>query len=672
VSLLATALLLAAVAAAQDEPPPPPPPPPDDAESDVEVTVSARRPVAREPTIRVVEAEEVARVPGSQGDTLRAVLNFPGVARPSWTGGNLVLRGASPEDSQVFLEGQEIPILYHFGGLRSTFNPRFLEAVEFVPGNFAPDYGSAIGGIVNVRVRDPAGDELRGEASASIYDAGVALEGPLSSTWSLGGAFHRSYIDTILPRVLPSDAPLSFDTAPRYYDYQLVSSWSPGAGERARFYFYGSMDKLQLVFDEPQEDPTIRGTVRGRVMFHALQGSWERPVGPLKQETSVQLTTQQFDTAVGNDIAFKLDVKRISARSTWSARLSPALEARAGVDLRWSWAEIDARTPEPPVEGEPFVPISARPRVAVVKASEDYAPAAFAELRVEPLSGVTVLPGLRVDWYRAIDRWTVDPRLNVRWAAWSDTVLKGGVGVYQQDPEPQESDDDIGTPQLRAERSVHASLGVERRVAEGVDLDVTVFRKWLDRMVVRNPAFESDPSQQRYLSDGEGRIQGLELQLRARLGPRFGGFVAYTYQRSFRTDRAGEAERPFDFDQPHILTVAGTYDLPRGWAVGARFRLVSGNPDTPVEDSVYVPGSDVYVPVFGDVNSDRLAPFHALDVRVDKVWQRRGWKAGVFLDVQNVYNRGNPEGWDYRFDYRERTSLTGLPILPILGARAEW
>ncbi|HET7755312.1 MAG TPA: TonB-dependent receptor [Anaeromyxobacteraceae bacterium] len=657
-----------------DAPPPPPPPPPPDDEgaSDVEVTVRAERPVAREPTIRVVEAEEVARVPGSQGDTLKAVLNFPGVGRAPFSGGNLVLRGASPGDSQVFLEGQEIPILYHFGGLRSTFNPRFLEAVEFVPGNFAPDYGRAIGGIVNVRVRDPARDELRGDATASVYDAGVALEGPLSRTWSLGGAFHRSYIDVILPRVLPSDANVSFDTAPRYYDYQLVSSWSPRAGERARVFFYGSLDKLQLVFKEPQDDPSIRGTLRGRVMFHALQGSWERPVGPLRQQTSIQLTTQQIDTAVGNDIAFKLDVQRISVRSTWSARVSRAVEARAGVDVRWAWAGIDARTPQPPEEGEPPLPVSARPRIAVKKSSEDDAQGAFAELRVEPGAGVTLLPGVRLDRYGAIDRWTLDPRLNVRWAAWRDTVLKGGIGVYQQDPEPQESDRDIGTPDLRAERSVHASAGVERRIVEGVDLDVTVFRKWLDRLVVRNPAFEGDPTQRRFTNEGEGRIYGLELELRARLGPSFTGFVAYTYQRSLRTDRPGEAERPFDYDQPHILTIAGTRDLRGGWAVGARFRLVSGNPFTPITDSVYVPGNDVYVPLFGAVNSDRLAPFHALDVRIDKTWQRRGWKAGVFLDVQNVYNRGNPEGWNYRYDYRQRTPLTGLPILPILGARAEW
>ena len=68
-----------------------------------------------------------------------------------------------------------------------------------MPGNFSPDYGRLTGGIVNARVRDPAKDLVRGEADFNLYDAGVALEGPLSKTWSIGGAFRRSWIDTVLP-----------------------------------------------------------------------------------------------------------------------------------------------------------------------------------------------------------------------------------------------------------------------------------------------------------------------------------------------------------------------------------------------------------------------------------------------------------------------------------------
>ena len=60
------------------------------------------------------------------------------------------------------------------------------------------------------------------------------------------------------------------------------------------------------------------------------------------------------------------------------------------------------------------------------------------------------------------------------------------------------------------------------------------------------------------------------------------------------------------------------------------------------------------------------------DLRVDRFWTFDRWRLSAYLDVQNVYNRANQEGWQYSFDYRQRTPLTGLPILPILGAKGEW
>jgi len=57
---------------------------------------------------------------------------------------------------------------------------------------------------------------------------------------------------------------------------------------------------------------------------------------------------------------------------------------------------------------------------------------------------------------------------------------------------------------------------------------------------------------------------------------------------------------------------------------------------------------------------------------VDKTWTFDRWKLAAYLDVQNVTNHGNQEGWSYSFDYRERQALTGLPILPILGVKGEW
>ena len=88
--------------------------------------------------------------------------------------------------------------------------------------------------------------------------------------------------------------------------------------------------------------------------------------------------------------------------------------------------------------------------------------------------------------------------------------------------------------------------------------------------------------------------------------------------------------------------------------------------------SVYDATGDVYVPQYGAVNSERLGTFSALDLHVDRIWNFDRWRLSLYLDVQNVTNRANQEGWQYSYDYRQRQPLTGLPILPILGLKGEW
>ena len=137
-------------------------------------------------------------------------------------------------------------------------------------------------------------------------------------------------------------------------------------------------------------------------------------------------------------------------------------------------------------------------------------------------------------------------------------------------------------------------------------------------------------------------------------------------------DAPGKEPRLADFDQTHILTVLGSYRLGRGWELGARFRLVTGNPDTPIVGSLYNANAGVYTPIFGKYNSERMGTFHQLDVRVDKRWTFDGWRLSTYLDIQNVYYAKNPEGYQYNYNYTQKSTINGLPIIPSLGVRGEF
>jgi hypothetical protein len=155
------------------------------------------------------------------------------------------------------------------------------------------------------------------------------------------------------------------------------------------------------------------------------------------------------------------------------------------------------------------------------------------------------------------------------------------------------------------------------------------------------------------------------------LGERFTGWIAYTFSRAERLDSGATAWRLFDYDQTHILTALGSYRLSKRWTLGSRFRYVSGNPRTPVVGGVVDASADLYQPLYGAVNSSRNPAFHQLDLRVDRRWVFNRWILDAYLDVQNVYNHKSPEGLAYSYDYRQSEPQGGLPILTILGIRAE-
>ncbi|PIE05664.1 MAG: hypothetical protein CSA75_03575, partial [Sorangium cellulosum] len=121
-------------------------------EGTLEVIIRGKRP-PREVTKRTLEKREIEKIPGTSGDALRSLQNLPGVARPPGLAGLLIVRGSAPDDTEVFIDGMIVPLVYHFGGLSSVVPTEMLERIDFYPGNFSAQYGRVMGGIVDVGIR---------------------------------------------------------------------------------------------------------------------------------------------------------------------------------------------------------------------------------------------------------------------------------------------------------------------------------------------------------------------------------------------------------------------------------------------------------------------------------------------------------------------------------------
>ena len=635
---------------------------------------------------RTLTRAEIQKVPGTFGDPIRVIQNFPGVARAPFGLGQLIVRGANPNQTLTYFDGVEIPLLFHLAGGPSIVNGEFLDRVDFFPGGFGARYGRAVGGVVDVASRRGAADTWHGVAKVDLLDSSLFVEVPITKDVSVAAAARRSYIDALLPLVLPRDPQGgSLLVLPAYWDYQVRLDVGGRKGEKLAdgassysLFAFGSEDTLKIIATGGGRNVDLQ--LETRTTFHRLIGAWNYRSGN---------TTFKVTPYVGLDLAkvdfgiAKLNADRFTAglRADLGVEVSDFFTLRAGADIYNNTLVGNAEIPV--ISGVQFVGFpGAEPKVGtqtIRRVINSFDGALYTEADFS-IGKFTATPGIRVS-HAVISgqvRSAADPRLWARWQLLDTTSIKGSIGLYTQPPAATDMEPPpFGTPGLTHERAFQSSLGVAHKFSDWVNVDLTGFYNRRFENVVSPGATTVNPdgtvTTTRAANLGLGRAYGLEVMLRHEVSKNFFGWIAYTFNRS-EERRAGSGQDYVQstFDQTHILTAVGSYKLPFGFEIGARFRFVTGRPKTPLVHNfdIYQADSNSYSGMFGPRNSTRIKDFHQLDIRLDKNFVFEKWTLNVYVDVQNVYNQANVEASFTDYRQRQEYDVPGIPILPVLGVKA--
>ena len=623
--------------------------------------------------VRLSEAE-IKTVPGTFGEPTRVVATLPGVARSPFGLGYYVIRGASFENTGILMDGFPSLLLYHFFGGPAVIHPEFIETVDFYPGGYPVEHGRWTAGLINVGTKDTPRDRWHAIFDIDLLKAGAFFSVPFDEgKGAVAAAFRKSYYELLLPAVTDEDVMLS------YWDYQLRLSYDFSPQTRLVAFFLGSGDDLSSATAGDPEDFEDEGsnTTFG-MMFHRAQFHVTHEFSKatkLRSDTLIayNLTDTRFSRSGEPELRVAMEAVVVGQRLKLSHAFSGALELAGGLDLNAFYLSANVSVPTRDTIGE--IPKPAfDPLVfngTITEGEIDLA--GWIAVEWEPLEGLRLIPGLRLDWfdYNGHHNVTLDPRLTVRWQVVDPLTVKMGVGLFHQAPDLQEIDRQYGNPELPPEESIQTSLGFEFRLPGDWEIDVTGFYNHMTKLA----AFTSDVAaggeegldRVNYTPRGTGRAYGIELLVRKRLSKWIHGWLTYTLSRSERLIDKGYYEL-FDFDQTHVLNLAWTVNLPYEISIGARFRLTSGNITDRIVGSVYDADADLYDPVYQ--GKERLPLFHQLDIRIDKTWTFDDWILSTYIDIQNVYYAKNGEFYTYKYDYTDRALVSGVPILPTLGIRA--
>jgi outer membrane receptor protein involved in Fe transport len=552
--------------------------------------------------------------------------------------------------------------------VQSILPSEMIDSIEFIPGGFDVQYGRSTGGVINIHVRPSRADQWTGFAELSFINAGGYIEGPVSRAHHirLTAAFRRSVIDALLPLALSDSDHLSFTTNPQYYDGQLRLDWSPGDHDDVSLIGFTSWDFAAAgIGQENALDPNASGSFSNRVGFTRVAPSWHHHDHDLEVFARTWIGDAHFNYSEGTGLFENASGWIYGGRGDVGYRLAPWLKLRGGGELQIYHLTADARFTLPPVEGQPGMPNSTTEQQVTLTgyALQQDTAGSYAAADLSLGTRVTVTPGIRYDRYISIDRTTWSPRATANVELTPEWTARATVGRYTRPPNGLEALD----LKLDAEHAIHYVAGAEYQPAEGITATTNVFYNDLDNLVTYDPTLVKSSPVDGYVNRGTGHAYGVEAMLRVQRSDWF-AWVTYTLSHSVRRDGPGLPLRLFDYDQPNNLIVVVSRKLGR-WRLGGRFQVTTGEPTTPLQGSIYNSNLDVYLPQYGQVDSIRKEAAHQLDLRVDREWQLQGWKLSVFLDVTNLYDHRRVTGYNYDFNYGQRSAITTFPIFPAAGVR---
>jgi TonB family protein len=662
---------------------------------DFEVVVVAP-PLAKQVVSTEVPAEQGKRVPGTQGDVLKVVENLPGVARSTAGSGQLVVWGAAPQDTRVYVDGVRVPLLYHNGGLRSILHSDLVRSVELVPGGYGAAYGRGLGGLVTVRTRPLDGDGVHGAAALDLLDASALVRAPIGESWHVVAAFRRGHLDAVLPLFTSRDVGDLFPI-PRYYDGQVKVRYDLSPRESVEMGAMLSNDRLNRTV--ASSDPAAVKREGRSTAFWRVFSRYERKLddgGEVSLVPSYGVDDSDLTSRFGQTPTELSSTSRVfGLRGAWRGRAASYLSFTAGLDVEAVSSDLrrSGSVTSPAREGDIRVFGQARSdALATDSWSTTIGSAApFAEADFSLLEGrLHVLTGARFEPYlMSSSRRTpaegdtpsigllredtaIEPRFALRYQMADRVSVRAAYGLYHQAPSPEDLSPVFGNPSLGISSATQWLSGISVGLTAKLTLETTVFYVHSRDLAVRSPL--AAPLLAQALSqEGSGRAFGGQTLLRQELAAGFFAWLSYSYSRSERTNRKNGPYRLFDYDQTHVLTAVASYDIGRGFEIGARVRLSSGFPRTPVAGSYFDARLDQQSPLYGPQNGERIPAFFQADLRASRRFKpTESSEVEVYLDVQNVTSRANPEEIVYSSDYRQKRYITGLPLLPVAGARVSW
>ncbi len=640
---------------------------------------------------------ELVQAAGSGGDPLKAITTLPGVIATSEGSAEVYMRGSNGNDNITWVNNAPVGYLYHFGGIQSTINPALIEDINVFLGGFPVQYGDALGGVVDVKLRTPKNDRMHYKFDISTITSSFLVEGPAGKTG--GDSFYiagrRSYLDLIFS---PSDAtdmfaddddddPDQILLVPRFYDFQALYRRQLEAGYLDSYLFTAGDEMEMELRSSAKSDPQLAGKAREKKGYQTAGLTWQqRWDDKWDSIATLAYIHEKSSDRVGRDEQGDPFYARVEEKTFFlqeELRWQPEsdLKLSFGFDGGYANIPVDVYRPRSMREDDPDFDFTTMRKYRLKKTlkAREFSP--YLKYRQQWGKRLTTQFGVRhtnIELTGGFHAHQLSPRATLEYKLTPNTLLTATWGQYIQMPEGEGVVESFGNPALLMTEAEHRILGIEHQLNPLYSVKAEVYHKPMKNLVI---ALDENEPPNNFENRGTGEAYGFDLFIKRKPSQGKIGWLSLSWAKSRRTNEITGITRDFSGDQPFTLTAVWGQPFSgnwKRWDWSIKAQASSGKPYTEVTRRYREDPNDPtsrWIAEYGKYNEKRLPNYYKVDLRIGREVLFNNSKVKFYLDMQNVSFAKNIVEYDYGNEYEKidnPTEITGMSFFPFFGVEMEF
>ncbi|MFT5386448.1 MAG: hypothetical protein ACI81W_003861 [Saprospiraceae bacterium] len=650
-----------------------------------------------------VPIEQIKKVPSLLGevDVLKTLQLLPGVQSGGEGQNGLYIRGGSPDQNLILLDGVPVYNVSHLLGFFSVFNADAIKNVTLTKGGFPARYGGRLSSVLEINMKEGNMSEFHGEGSIGLISSKLTFEGPIikdKTSYIISG--RRTYIDLLAKPLIKSAQEEGDDFKLKLFFYDLNAKINHKFNDKHRLYLsaYTGADVYGGDTKETYENDNyykFKNQIDWGNVTTALR--WNYLINnKLFANTTLTYSQFKFDLSAAIEDSYGGQLDAFYANYTsgiydWAGKIdfdyipNPNHYIRFGTNIthhRYNPGAFQLEIESDDFELDTLLGSQQAKSLEYTLYLEDEM--SFGALKANV--GVHA-SGFKVRGNESEFYYSIQPRLGLRYLLKNDLAIKASLSTMAQyinllTNESLVLPTDLWVPstkRIKPQTSWQAAVGIAKTFWDKYEFSVEGYYKQMKNVVSYKEGVDFIGLQndwQDKVTQGDGEAYGLEVFLQKKKG-KTTGWLGYTLSwnwRQFNEINGGE-RYPFKYDRRHDISLVILHQINDRVSITGAWVYGTGNSITlPLfryNTPYYVDqeNGNFYVQEVetnGKKNDFRMPSYHRLDLNIEFYKKKKRYERWWTFGAYNAYNHNNPYFIYSGYDDNGNRAFKQLSVFPII------